>query len=309
MDTKINWSDFPIFLAVIEQGSLSGAARKLNISQPTVGRRISALEEQIGSALLHKTSSGLAPTEMGILVLEHSRNMEREANAIRRSTLAKDQELAGEVIISASQGIGDIWLPLAIRPFHQQYPEINLVVDVNFQMANLAKREADIALRWRGPGNQNSLIGRKVVTTGYGLYASTSYLDANGRPKTEADLANHSAVAVKIGENSPVWPTNLDDISTPPRELVFCSNSFLTHETAITSGYGIGSNAHALAERMQGVERVLPEFEVVQDLWIVAHDDLSRNKRIRLVFDYLIEALQKDQTYFRTGEKASWVLD
>ncbi len=303
METKINWADFPIFLAVIESGSLSGAARALHLSQPTVGRRMSALEKDIGAPLLQKTSSGLAPTEMGVRVLDHVRHMDREAEAIGRSSAAQDQVLAGEVTVSATQGIGDHWLPDALFAFSQQYPEIRLVADVRSEMANLARREADIALRWMGPGNQNSLIGRKVITTGFGLYASEAYLEKNGAPKTFADLANHTGVSIQVGDNSLVWPGKLDDITTPPQNVTFRSNSFNAHQTAIVSGYGIGSLAHVQASWSEELVRVLPDFETMQDLWIVAHDDLARNKRIRLVFDYLIERLREDQTHFLSGKK------
>jgi len=302
MEMKINWSDFPIFLAVVNSGNLSGAAKALNLSQPTVGRRMSALEEQMGVPLLVKTANGLAPTEMGLSVLEHIRKMEHEAHAITRATAAQDQAVAGTVTISASQGVGDMWLPNAILPFYQKYPEINFIIDVNIQMANLAKREADIALRWIGPGNQNSLIGRKVITTGFGLYAARSYLDKHGEPKTVDDLTKHTAIDVQIGENSPMWPANLENLSISPKYISIKSNSFYTHQEALTSGYGIGSLAHVQASGLHAIKRVLPDFEYLQDLWIVAHDDLSRNKRIRLVFDYLIEALQQDQHYFLTGK-------
>jgi len=307
MDNKINWADFPIFLAVIEEGSLSGAARKLHLSQPTIGRRMSALEEQIGVPLLHKTSAGLAATAMGVKVLEHVRQMDHQAEAITRTTAAEEQTLAGEITISATPGIGDMWLPWALIELYEAHPEIRIIIDVNFEQANLARREADIALRWFGPGNQNSLIGRKIVSTGFGLYAAAKYLDQSSRPQTEADLANHLAVSVEVGGNSPVWPKNLSEISTQPRRISFQSNSFHTQSMAIAGGYGIGTLPHIMARQNLGVERVLPDYELFQDLWIVAHDDLSRNKRIRLVFDFLIMAMNRDQEHFATGKLHPWM--
>jgi len=306
MDTKMNWADLPILLAVVEAGSLSGAARNMRVSQPTVSRRIQALEEQMGGALLRKTSSGLAPTAIGIKVLEHVRKMDHEAHAITRSTAAQDHGLHGSVTISASQGLGDMWLPIALRSFHEANPEIQLIVDVNVEQVNLARREADIALRWRGPGTQNSLIGRKVISVGFGLYAATSYLDKVEPPKTLEDLGTHAAIAMRFGEDSPFWPISLSEISTPPERTAFYSNNYLTHNAAITAGYGIGKLAHIHASGLQGVERVLPDHETVQDLWIVTHDDLSRTRRIRLVFDYLIKALTDDHQYFRSGGGAPW---
>jgi len=301
MNNKLNWSDLPVFLAVVESGSLSNAARKLNLSQPTVGRRISALEEQMGAPLLKKTNSGLVATDLGISVLEQIKLMTRSAEAISRTTAAQEQTLAGDITISASQGIGDVWLPAVLENIHSQHPEINFIVDVTFEQVNLAKREADIALRWKGPGNQNSLIGRKVITTGFGLYASSNYLQKNGRPLAIEELAQHLALGIQFNDNSIHWPLNDENIQTPPKRIAFTSNSFRTHEAAIESGFGIGALAHIQAAHLTDVERVLPNYEHHVDLWIVAHDDLSRNKRIRLVFDYLIEVLQKDQKEFLSG--------
>ena len=304
MNNKLNWSDLPVFLAVIKSGNLSSAAQSLNLSQPTVGRRISALEEQMGTPLLEKTSSGLEPTEMGIAVLDHIQRMEYEAEAITRTTAAQEQTLAGDITISASQGIGDVWLPAVLEEIHQQYPEINFKIDVNAEPVNLAKREADIALRWKGPGNQNSLIARKVITTGFGLYASKNYLQKNGRPLNMQDLEEHTGLSIQFSRNSdgnPNWPVNLTVFQVPPKKIALVSNSFRTHEVAIEGGFGIGSLAHIQAAHLENVERVLPDYESFVDLWIVAHDDLSRNKRIRLVFDFLIKVLQKDQEGFLTG--------
>jgi DNA-binding transcriptional LysR family regulator len=304
MNNKLNWSDLPVFLAVIESGSLSNAAKSLNLSQPTVGRRISALEEQMGAPLLKKTNSGLVATDLGVSVLEQIKLMTRSAEAISRTTAAQEQTLAGDITISASQGIGDVWLPAVLEEIHQQYPEINFKIDVNAEPANLAKREADIALRWKGPGNQNSLIARKVITTGFGLYASKNYLQKNGRPLVTQDLKEHIGLRVqfnKNNDNNPHWPVNLAVFQVPPKKIALVSNSFRTHEVAIEGGFGIGSLAHIQAAHLENVERVLPDYESFVDLWIVAHDDLSRNKRIRLVFDFLIKVLQKDQEVFLTG--------
>ena len=154
-----NWSDYPIFLAVAETGSLTAAGNQLGISQPTVGRRIKALEAHFGAPLLTKEDGHLCPTEFGYLVLDHIRRMESEADAITRSSATLEHSLVGPVMLAASQGIGDWWLPSVMQVFRRDNPDIIIDVNIDFRAANLAQREADIALRWMGPGTQNSLIG------------------------------------------------------------------------------------------------------------------------------------------------------
>ena len=202
-----DWSDYPILLAVAETGSLTAAGEQLGISQPTVGRRIKALESRFGVPLLGKDEGKLVPTEFGYKVLDHIRRMETEADAIIRSSATLETSLTGPIIIAASEGVGDWWLPSVMREFHKDYPEITIEIKMAFKAANLAQREADIALRWMGPGTQNSLIGRKVTEFGFGLYASKEYIENRGMPERPLDLLDHDGVIMDIGKNE-FWPSN-----------------------------------------------------------------------------------------------------
>lgn len=303
----MNWSDLPVLLAVAETGSFSAAARKLRLSQPTVGRRITALEEQFGKALLSNNGKSLELTDTGRKVIEHARRMDDEAAAIMREVESEDKSLAGPVAVSATQGVGDYWLPRVMAELCEEYPALELRVDVSPQAANLARREADIALRWIGPGNQNSLIGRKVIEAGFGLYASPHYLQSHGRPLSVADLSDHQMVEMQFSKGNRAWDPNEQmpkGAQHPP--ISFTSNSFHAHETAILSGFGVGPLAHAQAAWVPGIERVIPEYEKMEELWIVAHEDLMRSPRIRTVFDFLVRALQTDAEYFRSGAPERW---
>lgn len=303
----MNWSDLPVLLAVAETGSFSAAARKLRLSQPTVGRRIAALEEQFGKALLTSNGKALELTATGRKVIEHARRMDDEAAAIMREVESEDDSLSGPVTISATQGVGDYWLPRVMAELCAEHPTLEIRVDVSPQAANLARREADIALRWMGPGNQNSLIGRKVIEAGFGLYASPSYLQSHGRPLAVADLSDHQMVEMQFTNGNRAWDPNekMPAGARHPR-ISFSSNSFHAHETAILSGFGIGPLAHAQAAWVPGIERVIPDYENMEELWIVAHEDLMRSPRIRTVFDYLIEALRTDSEYFISGNPGRW---
>ena len=295
-----NWSDYPIFMAIAQTGSLTAAGQKLNISQPTVGRRLKALETEFGGPLLRKEEGRLVPTAFGAQVLEHVQRMSDEAAAISRSSATLEHSLAGPLRISASQGLGDHWLPYAMQSFRENHPDILIEAGIAMHAANLAQREADIALRWMGPGSQNSLIGRKVVTFGFGLYASPSYLEGFGTPQTLQDLADHDGVTTTLDGQDLLWKYISDGDMIMPRRFTFRSDSIEAHKRGIDAGCGIGPMPHCGIDDLNLV-RVLPDFEVLVDLWVVAHEDLRKSTRIRAAFDYIIEALQLDADHFRHG--------
>lgn len=297
-----NWSDYPILLAVAETGSLTAAGKKLNMSQPTVGRRIRALEEQFKTALLKKENGELVPTAFGHSVLDHIRRMETEASAIDRSSASLEQSLAGPVRISTTEGLGTDWLPGVMQVFRTAHPDLLLDVSIDFRTFNLAQREADIALRWMGPGSQNSLIGRKVSEVGFGLFASEKYLERRPEPLfSKADLSEHDSVVVHLSDNDYLWPKDDDGIHLPMGRLTFKSNNIAAHKNAIMAGYGIGILPICFTENNVGLQRVLPDHSHHEDLWIVAHEDLTKSIRIRAVFDFLVDAIKKDRGFFYCG--------
>ncbi len=290
-----NWSDLPILLAVAETGSLTAAGKRLGLSQPTTGRRIHALEEQFGAPLLTKSGNQLVPTELGQAILGRVRRMNEEAAAIARTSAA--QAMTGSVKISSSEGIAD-WLPHAMRTFCDENPTILIETDVNTHAVNLAQHEADIALRWMGPGPQNSLIGRKVLTVGMGLYAASDYIQRHGRPLNLTDMAEHHCVMLQFDNGTAFWPDELDTPDT--RQTGYKSNSMTAHVQAVQAGHGIGLLPICMAENTP-MERVLPQCEVSEDLWVVAHQDLRKNPRVRAVYDYIVGALRRDRSFFAKG--------
>ncbi len=301
----INWSDYPIFLAVAECGSLTAAGKRLQMSQPTVGRRIRALEEHFGTPLLTKQDGQLTPTPFGHSVLENIRRMDREANAIKRSSASLEQSLAGPVRISATEGLGTHWLPSVMQAFRSSHPDLLIDITVDFRSINLAQREADIALRWMGPGTQNSLIGRKVVEAGFGLYAAQSYLQKRPEPITsKADLVDHDNVVCQLSDDGFLWPKDEEGSALPFGRVTFKSNNLMAHFNGIIAGYGVGIMPTSYVEPELGLIRILPEDTHYEDLWIVAHEDLTKSVRIRAVFDFLVDALKKDRGHF-LGEAPS----
>lgn len=299
-----NWSDYPILLAVAETGSLTAAGKKLNMSQPTVGRRVRALEDHFGTPLLKKESGQLVPTSFGQSVLDHVRRMQDEASAIARSSASLEDSLSGVVRISATEGIGTAWLPPVLQVFRQSHPDMLFDVGIGFQEFNLAQREADIALRWMGPGSQNSLIAKKVADVTFGLFASSSYLQKKGVPQSLEDLKNHDAVIAMIHDDDPLWiqDENKNPISMP-ENVTFRTNNIWAFKNAIGAGYGIGALPLCSSGMLEGmpVARVLPNLGQIEGLYLVAHEDVRRSARIRAVFDFIADAMKQDAAFFLNG--------
>lgn len=299
----ISWSDYPILLAAAETGNLTAAGRKLGLSQPTVGRRIRALEDHFGTPLLTRDNGTLVPTEFGHSMIDHIRRMEEEAGAIDRSSATLENSLAGVVRLSATEGIGTSWIPSVMQEFRKNHPDILIDLGIGFRSFNLAQREADIALRWMSPGDQNSLIGRKVATVTFGLYASADYIARVGAPKTPEALVHHDGVMATIMDDKTLWIT--DSQGKPmhlPERQTFRSNSIWAFEEAIRCGYGIGAlPLCGVLDDDPSIVRVLPSISRQEDLYLVAHEDLKRSQRIRAVFDFLVESFKSDASFFLDG--------
>jgi len=296
-----NWSDYPIFLAVAEAGSLTAAGRALGMSQPTVGRRIRALEDHFGTPLLKRESGQLVPTNFGQSMLDHIRRMKDEASAIDRSSATLEDSLSGVVRLSATEGIGTGWLPGVMQNFRTEHPDILIDIGIGFQSFNLAQREADIALRWRSPGEQNSLIGRKVAEVGFGLFASPDYLSRRGAPTTAEELTEHDGVLAQIMDGKSLWLMDDDGkMLYEPKRVTFNTNSIWAFDQALAHGYGIGVLPMCgMINKDLGLIRVLPEVLHTESLYLVAHQDLKRSMRIRAVFDFLVGAFREDAAYFK----------
>ncbi|MEM7728558.1 MAG: LysR family transcriptional regulator [Pseudomonadota bacterium] len=299
-----NWSDYPVFLAVAEAGSLTAAGRSLGMSQPTVGRRIRALEDHFGTPLLKRQDGQLTPTSFGQSMLDHIRRMQDEAAAIDRSSATLEDSLSGVVRLSASEGVGTAWLPGVMQRFRAEHPDVLVDIGIGFRSFNLAQREADIALRWNSPGEQNSLIGRKVADVSFGLFASPEYLDLAGAPETLDDLSEHDGVMATIMDGKLLWLMDHDteEMIHLPGRVTFKSNSIWAFYEGLEQGYGIGMlPLNAADSRTRNLVRVMPEVEHSEPLYLVAHQDLKRSARIRAVFDYLVEAFRQDADFFHTG--------
>ncbi len=286
---SLDWGALRDFLAVAEHGSLSAAARRLGVSQPTLTRRMAALQEALRAELFRRGARGLELTETGEAVLGPARQMASEARAIELAASGRDRELAGTVRITATEGLAVEWLTPAMAAFRERHPRIDLEILVRNTALDVLRREADVAIRLGRP-QQAELIARRVADLALGLYASRGYLAGADALRSSDDLALHRGVGFDAGDLYTGVGRWLEK-SLGQARVVYRANTLAAQRAAIRAGFGIGGQSCFIADRDPELVRVLPELEVRVEIWLVTHPGLRRSARIRAVFDFLAERL------------------
>lgn len=302
-DPLRDWADIRLFLAIFEQGSLIAAAEHLGLTQPTVGRRLSAMEERFGTPLFVRAGRRMQLTDAGKAILDSARRMESEMLAIERNLEAQSTALRGEVTISATEGTGTEWLTPVLRDFHREYPEILLNIQIESRAVDLIHREADIALRLGQPV-QPELIARRLVTVGFGLYASQAYLDSAPPLRSLDDLSSHKLIGL-LGPGNRLRETNTFPITKPLQgNYVYTSNSAAAQLAAAQAGFGIAVFSHRWAAMTGKLTRVLPDYTAASiDMWLVTHEELRYSARIRTTFDFIAARVLADAELFEWGSR------
>ncbi len=289
-----DWDNVRFFLAAARAGSLNAAARNVGASQPTMSRRIAELERNVGAALFDRHRDGLSLTEVGRGIMERALALEEAALALDRKILAHSNGIAGPVRVTATEGIGSLWLTPRLRAIADQHRELQLEILLDNAAVNLLRREADIALRLSRPSTPD-LIARKVGELSFGLFASQGYCAQYGEPKSLGELSRHSLVDVALRQNAPdqAWHRVLDG---EPR-IALTTNSTVAQLAAVRAGYGITLMPRYVSGYYDDLVAILPEANWRRsELWLVAHTDLRTTSRIRLVFDAIAEFCAKDPT-------------
>lgn len=281
-----DWDDQRAFLAVLETGSLSAAARTLGVTQPTVRRRIAALEASLGSALFVRSNNGLAPTEAAEALGGHARAMALSAEAFRRAASAPGEAVAGRVRVSVPEFVAVEVLPPMLASLRAKHPGLGMEVAASDSEADLPGQEADVAVRMVEP-RQGALVAKRVGAVALGFFASAAYLDARGAPETIAGLAGHDLVGP---DRAVVDLRRADGLSDALRleRLAVRTDSHAAWAALIRAGVGIGVMHRAVGLADPSLRPVLPDLVLHRfETWIVTHEDLRALARVRAVFDHL----------------------
>lgn len=282
-----NWELYRALLAVLTHGSLSGAARSLGLSQPTLGRQIAALEEALGVALFTRSPSGLLPTGTALALQPHAEAMAASAAALVRALDSAESE-TGVVRITASEVIGGAILPSILAGIRKAHPGITLELVLSNRNDDLLRREADIAVRMARP-TQSALFGRKIGVAHMGLFASKTYIQNHGRPVRLEDRRGHTFVGY---DHLPSYADRVvSDLPISRAMFDIRSDSDLAQIALIHAGLGIGVCQSALARRMDLVPVLPGALDFPMETWVVTHEDLKSVRRVRIVFDALVAGM------------------
>lgn len=289
---KFDWNRARAFLVTVEEGSLSAAARALGLTQSTLGRQVSALEEELGTVLFERVGRGLTLTPTGLELVEHVRGMGEAASRVSLSASGKSQTLDGSVCISASEVDAAFRLPHIIQILRDQEPGINIEIVATNAESDLRRREADIAIRNYRP-TQPNLIAKKVGSINGRIFATPSFLRGLGNPTKPEELCNADYIGFnrsgELIEAMKLFGLDLNQTNYP-----IISESQLIQWEHVKQGLGVGIMSEDIGNKEPRVQQVLPELNpIVVPVWLVAHRELHTSRRVRFVFDLMASELEK----------------
>ncbi|MBE9637369.1 LysR family transcriptional regulator [Salipiger mangrovisoli] len=288
----LDWSLLQSFLRVAAAGSLSAAARRHGVSQPTLGRHVRALEAALEQPLFTRRPEGQVLTAMGHQLLAHARDMEAAAARLSLTAAGASERLEGTVRVTAARVVAHWHLPRLLARLRLEEPGIRIDLVASDVPENLMHREADIALRMFRP-ERGDLLAQKVAELPLGLYAARSYLDRVGRPQTLKAL--QALDFVGYGPSDLMQRVMAENGWQPRRETfpLRCEDQ-LVNWALVCAGCGVGGFQRSIADSDPRVERVADFVRLpVLPVWLVVPEALRHVPRVARVRAALAEEMAR----------------
>jgi DNA-binding transcriptional LysR family regulator len=287
------WDDLRFVLAIGRSGNLAAAAAALSVNHSTMFRRLNALEAAIGSKLFERLASGYRPTDAGQRLIEAAERMEAEALALDRDLTGRDARLSGQLRVTCSETLGLKVLTPLIRAFRDKHPGIVVDLSVDNRQVDMARREADVAIRATRP-TEGDLFGRKIADVQWGFFSAPDYLKRHGTPKRHSDLGSHQL----IGWTDTAPQTKAGSYlsrQVPHATIGFRTNGFVNQYVAARAGLGIALLPVYLAADDNDVVPVLGRLsDLVTEMWIVTHRSLKDTARVRSFMDDVGDGVKRE---------------
>jgi DNA-binding transcriptional LysR family regulator len=286
ISVEMEWSDLRIFLAIARAGTLGAAARSLGQSQPTMGRRLKALETAVGHALFQRTADGFVLTDEGNAVLEHAERMEEEALAFQRRIAGSDVQLEGMLRLSSSDWFGTYMLAPVLAEFSERHPKVCVELLSDGRLYSLPRREADIAFRIKA-FEEPEVVSRRLLHISYALYArSGAAIDLTGGGAGLRVITMDTAFAEMPDA---LWLKRV----LPGAQIAMRSNSRLVQAEFCRQGSGLAVLPRPLGDRIPGIVPLyLGEAPPGRETYVGYHRDLRRLSRLRTLLDLVIGRLE-----------------
>ena len=290
---RFDWNRARAFLVTAEEGSLSAAARALGLTQPTLGRQVDALEEELGVVLFERSRQGYVLTPTGAGLLEHVRRMGQAAGDLSLAASGRADAVEAAIRISASEIEAVLVLPPVLARLRDEAPGIEVEMVASDTASNIRRREADIAIRNFRPTDPD-LIARKIRDDAARLYGSAALIDRIGRPVTPGAVN----AAPFVGFDPPdqyIDGLNRRGLAISVANIKLRSSSMLMHWELVKAGVGLSVIPESVGDGEPGIERVLDDKlePLAFPVWLTTHRELNTSKRVRFVFEFLADALAR----------------
>lgn len=292
--SSTDWTLIQSFVAVAEHGSLSGAARALNRSQPTLGRQIQALEASLGVSLFDRHARGLRLSDTGSRLLPHAQKMHEAMQTLTLTAAGQSKDLSGTVRLTASVFMSHYVLPDVLAQIRETEPNIQLELVPTDATENLLYREADIAIRMYRP-RQLDIVAQRVGSIQLGAYAARSYLTRKGHPQQPEDLFEHDIVGYDTNDLIIQTMRQMGYSVTRAQFPVRCDNQS-AYWQLVRAGCGIGFCQTSVADADPDVEALKLDLSIPPlEVWLAAPQAMHQTPRIRRVWDILVAELSRPQ--------------
>ncbi len=295
----MDWDKLRVFHAVAVAGSFTHAANTLNLSQSSVSRQISTLEDSLGVPLFHRHARGLKLTESGETLYATARDVFSKLAMAEALVTESVDRPKGPLRITTTVAFGSIWLTERLKDFIELYPEIEVALIVREDELNLSMRQADVAIRMTPP-QQPDLIRRHLFNLHHGAYASAEYLERYGRPKRLEDLDEHRLIAYdetfhhSFSNINWLLGAGLEDGRT--RHPVLRVNNIYAMFRAAASGLGIAALPDYMGGLADHLTQILPDLEgPTYAAYFVYPEELRHSKRVAVLRDYLLQTIERDR--------------
>lgn len=286
MHSTLDWDDLRLVLAVAQEGTLSGAGRALGVTHSTVFRRLGAIEQRLGVRLFDRFRDGYAATPSGETAAKMAARFADEVLSLERALSGQDLRPSGTVRIATTDTVSTLVMPhlAALRGSH---PEIQIEITISNAIANLTRREADIAIR-PTPEPPETLVGRRIADIAHAIYGSPAYLSAHD----SKELRAHAWIGVDDALAATVIGRWMRD-NIPDERVTLRVDALLALRDAARAGMGLVLLPCYFGDTAAGLRRVVPRTPANprSSLWLLTHEDLSRTARIRATMDFLARAL------------------
>lgn len=289
-DLPFDWNDLRYFLAVARTGSTLAASRQLRVSQATVSRRVSILEDALGTNLFSRRPSGYALTPRGSAVLPVAETVESAVQSFADSIAAEQRKVSGIVKVTSVEAAANEWIIPALAQFRELYPDVGVEVLAVPEFLDLSRGEADIAIRFGPKPTQDSLIVRHLLQMEQTAYASEALVARLGLPGTVADLASYPFVV--FSGDQPTLVNSWMQTTIAAAEITHRTNSISGIIASMRAGLGASILPCLMGDKEPGLVRLLPPVpELVIPGWMVTTDAARKLPHVRAFLDFVVDVI------------------